>query len=150
MGYCTDTNPYKFPEANFQDPEKINVTAGILGNHIIAPTYLEENLTGVLYSKILQNFIHPMIPEIVANNHDEFENPHSFRPLKGQSHPRMVKVGAVRWSGLLVHPITHHSRLYQIKDYVIPPGTIRELMDRIIVTWASIAPETCQTFRNEF
>lgn len=70
--YWCDENPHVFREGHTQFPEKLNVWAGILGNHIVGPLFLEETLTGQLYLDLLENFIHPLIIDIVENNEEEF------------------------------------------------------------------------------
>ena len=46
--YWSDVNPHIFREGHTQFPEKVNVWAGILGNHIVGPIFINENLTGEL------------------------------------------------------------------------------------------------------
>ncbi|KAG5889187.1 hypothetical protein JTB14_019204 [Gonioctena quinquepunctata] len=54
--------------------EKVNVWAGILGNHIGGPLFSNTNLTGEVYLELLQNAIEPLILEILEDNPDEFGN----------------------------------------------------------------------------
>lgn len=72
--YWSDTNPHIFREKHTQFPEKVNVWAGILGNHIVGPIFLNTNLTGEVYLEMLQNAIEPLILEILEDNPDEFGN----------------------------------------------------------------------------
>lgn len=54
----------------------------LLGNRILGPTKLEENLS----LKMHQKFIHPRIKKIEATNHEEFENPAVFQQDGASSH----------------------------------------------------------------
>ena len=56
--YWSDENPHVFKEGNTQ---KINVWAGILGNAIIGPIFIDENLTGEVYLHLHENVIDPSI-----------------------------------------------------------------------------------------
>jgi len=59
--YWSDENPFIFHEGHTQEPQKVNVWAGILGNAIIGPLFIEENLTGNLYLNMLEDTIDPLI-----------------------------------------------------------------------------------------
>ncbi|MVN24218.1 hypothetical protein GO639_03455, partial [Staphylococcus aureus] len=71
--YWSDTNPHVFRETHIQYPEKINVWAGILGNHIVGPLFIDQNLTGELYLNMLETTVDPLITEIVEANPNEFD-----------------------------------------------------------------------------
>uniref|UniRef100_A0A8D8W2K6 DUF4817 domain-containing protein n=1 Tax=Cacopsylla melanoneura TaxID=428564 RepID=A0A8D8W2K6_9HEMI len=58
--YWSDENPRVIREQHSQRPEKINVWAGIMGNHIIGPLFYRENLTGELYLSMLEDTINPL------------------------------------------------------------------------------------------
>lgn len=72
--YWSDTNPHIFREGHTQFPEKVNVWAGILGNHVIGPIFIRANMTGEIYRNLLEFEIEPQIRQIVSNNQEEFEN----------------------------------------------------------------------------
>jgi hypothetical protein len=72
--YWDTENPHLCREVHTQYPEKLNVWAGILGNSVIGPIFIEENLTGPLYLNLLQNYINPIIVESLENQQDEHEN----------------------------------------------------------------------------
>ena len=59
--YWDNENPHVFREGNAQFRQKINVRAGIFGDDIVGPIFIEENLTGRLYLNILENVIDPLI-----------------------------------------------------------------------------------------
>jgi len=72
--YWDNTNPHIFREGHTQFPQKVNVWAGILGNKIIGPLFIEENLTGDLYLHLLENVIDPLITESLENQTDQHGN----------------------------------------------------------------------------
>lgn len=68
--YWSDENPKHFREGHTQYPEKVNVWAGILGNAIIGPLFIQENLTGELYLNLLEEVIDPLITASLENQLD--------------------------------------------------------------------------------
>ena len=68
--YWSDENPHLFTEGHTQNPQKLNVWAGILGDRIIGPFFIEENLTGEAYREMLNNLIEPSIVYEVENQRD--------------------------------------------------------------------------------
>lgn len=73
--YWDNENPHLFREDHTQHPQKINVWAGILGNEIIGPIFIEDNLTGQLYLNLLENVIDPLITQSLESQVDEEDNP---------------------------------------------------------------------------
>lgn len=73
--YWDNENPHLFREDHTQYPQKLNVWAGILGNEIIGPIFIEENLTGQLYLNLLENVIDPLITQSLESQVDEEDNP---------------------------------------------------------------------------
>lgn len=71
--YWSDVNPHVFRETHTQYPEKVNVWAGILGNHIVGPLFIHENLTGDLYLNMLETTVEPLIVQILEDNPNEFD-----------------------------------------------------------------------------
>ncbi|KAJ8941024.1 hypothetical protein NQ318_004181 [Aromia moschata] len=72
MRYRSDVNPHVFREGHSQYPEKRKVWAGIMGNHIVGPLFIEGNLNGQQYLDMLEDLIHPLIVEIAEAHPDEF------------------------------------------------------------------------------
>ncbi|XP_072398072.1 uncharacterized protein [Diabrotica undecimpunctata] len=70
--YWSDENPRLFRECHTQFPTKLNVWAGILGNHIIGPFFIKGNLTGESYLNLLETQIIPAIHDVLTNNPGEF------------------------------------------------------------------------------
>lgn len=69
--YWSDVNPHLFVEGESQWPEKINVWAGIFGDKIVGPLFIEGNINGENYLNMLQESVDPLITEIVENEVDE-------------------------------------------------------------------------------
>lgn len=46
--YLSDTNSHWFWETHRQHPQKLNVWAGILGDHIVGPLFIDVNLNGII------------------------------------------------------------------------------------------------------
>lgn len=66
--YWSDHNPHWMIEHRTQHPQKLNVWAGIIGNHIIGPFFLDGNLTSIYYLDLLRNRI---IPNLINLYHDQ-------------------------------------------------------------------------------
>ncbi|KAJ8944596.1 hypothetical protein NQ318_006010 [Aromia moschata] len=59
--YWSDFNPHIIREGHTQYPQIVNVWAGILGNTIIGPLFINENLNGEIYTEMLDRAIEPLI-----------------------------------------------------------------------------------------
>ncbi|KAJ8944850.1 hypothetical protein NQ318_012999 [Aromia moschata] len=53
--YLSRENPQWMRELRTQNPEKVNVWAGIIGENIIGPFFIDGNLNGETYLALLQN-----------------------------------------------------------------------------------------------
>lgn len=73
--YWSDENPYIFREGHTQVPQKLNVWAGILGNAIVGPIFIDGTLNGGMYLELLDNVIDPLITEQLENQRDPEGNP---------------------------------------------------------------------------
>lgn len=67
--YWSDINPQSFKETHTQHPHNLLVWAGILGNQILAPLFIDGKLNRAIHLEILENIIDSMITEIVGNDH---------------------------------------------------------------------------------
>ncbi|KAJ8962106.1 hypothetical protein NQ318_018060, partial [Aromia moschata] len=56
---CTREYPHWMRELHTQNPEKVNVWAGITGENIIDPFFVDVNLNGRTYLALLQNNVIP-------------------------------------------------------------------------------------------
>lgn len=65
--YWSTENPHWIREEHTQYPQKVNVWAGIVGNHIIGPFFIEGNLNGDNYLALLQNDVVPTLINLYPN-----------------------------------------------------------------------------------
>ncbi|KAJ8912413.1 hypothetical protein NQ315_013480, partial [Exocentrus adspersus] len=65
--YWSRNNPRWMRESHTQYPQKINVWAGIIGDKIIGPFFIEGNLNGPAYLNLLQNSIIPELARLFPN-----------------------------------------------------------------------------------
>lgn len=65
--YWSDFNPHVYREGHTQRLQKLNVWASILGNYVIGPLFINENLTGELYLLLLRYVIDPLTTQVVEN-----------------------------------------------------------------------------------
>lgn len=59
--YWDNSNPNLTIETHTQHPQKLNVWAGIIGNQVIGPFFINGNLSAALYLQMLQNEIIPAL-----------------------------------------------------------------------------------------
>lgn len=57
-------NPRRRTDYRTQYPQKLNVWAGMIGNHVLGPFFIAGNLTAQVYLDLLQNDIVPAIQEL--------------------------------------------------------------------------------------
>lgn len=67
LRYWSIENQHRQLNLRTQYPEKLNVWAGIYGNNIIGPFFINRNLNGETYLNLLQNEIVPAIRAINPN-----------------------------------------------------------------------------------
>lgn len=166
--YWCDENPHEFRAGHTQFPQKINVWAGILGDHIIGPIFLEENLNGPRYLQMLQDTITPSINEIIAQNPHEFNldvtfqqdgaPPHYFRGVRNyldEWYPgRWIgRRGPTEWPARSpdLTPLDYFLWGY-VKSVVFKTvcGSLAELRRRIVEVCSEITPQTLHNVREEF
>lgn len=71
--YWSFENPHWAEEYHTQHPQKINVWAGIIGERIVGPFFMNENLTGTRYLNLLQNEIVPALTNLFPNENGELD-----------------------------------------------------------------------------
>lgn len=77
--YWSDTNSHWYREAHTQYPQKLNVWVGILGDHIVGPLFINDNLNGASYLELLENNIDPLITDILENDGNLLEDQITFQ-----------------------------------------------------------------------
>ncbi|XP_050307516.1 uncharacterized protein LOC126744202 [Anthonomus grandis grandis] len=63
-------NPYAKRQNSFQYRFSVNVWAGVIGNQVIGPHYLPDNLNGDNYLEFLQNDLPELLAEVPVFNED--------------------------------------------------------------------------------
>lgn len=172
--YWDNENPHLFREDHTQYPQKINVWAGILGNEIIGPIFMEENLTGELYVNLLENVIDLLITQSLENQADQegdmeldeqnlyFQQdgapPHYALPVRAWLNERypgkwIGRRGPVEWPARSpdLTPLDFFLWGY-LKSivYKTAPESIPELRNRITEGCRQINRQTFQNVREEF
>lgn len=72
--YWCEKNPNEYRQAHTQRPQKQNVWAGILGNEIIGPFFIDGNLNGSKYIIMLHNQIVPALRASAARQQIHWED----------------------------------------------------------------------------
>ncbi|KAG5889937.1 hypothetical protein JTB14_028946 [Gonioctena quinquepunctata] len=167
--YWSDANPHLFRETHTQFPQKVNVWAGILGNHIVGPLFLNTNSTGEVYLELLQNAIESLILEILEDNPDEFGNleitfqqdgapPHYYgavrRYLDEEYRGRWIgRRGSTEWPARSpdLTPLNFFLWGYlESKVYATEPNNIDVLKQRIVAECEAVSADTFAKVRQEF
>jgi hypothetical protein len=58
-------NPYAIKEIDTQWPNKVNVWAGMIGNHILGTFFIDGNLNRVKYMELLIMQVGPALNEVI-------------------------------------------------------------------------------------
>lgn len=166
--FWSDENPFLIREDHTQRPQKLNVWAGILGDHIIGPFFLEENLNGQNYLNLLENLIYPHIVEIMEQDHNLMEDelvfqqdgapPHYALPVRqflDATFPEhwIGRRGPVEWPARSpdLTPLDFFLWGYlKSKVYETQPASLEELRQRITYECQRITPEVLQNVRQSF
>ncbi|KAL3288976.1 hypothetical protein HHI36_003419 [Cryptolaemus montrouzieri] len=90
--YWTDSRPQIFHGIHTLQPQKLNVWVGIYCDHLIGPFFIPGNLTGELYYQLLEEFIDPVITEIIENDPRYSENEVVFQQDGASPHFAQVRV----------------------------------------------------------
>lgn len=168
--YWSNENPHWMREEHTQYPEKINVWAGIVGNHIVGPFFIDGNLNGDKYLELLQNNVVPTLtnlypdpanPQVPANNiwfQQDGAPPHyqiNVRQYLNQIFPNrwIGRRGSIEWPArspdlsLLDYFLWGYvkSIVYKTK-----PLNLDDLKRRITVAIRSVTPEMLSNVRRHF
>lgn len=161
--YWSDNNPHWMVEAHTQRPQKLNVWAGILGETIVGPFFIEGNLNGVKYLEMLQEHIVPAINEIVQGTFNPvFQQdgapPHynvNVRTFLDQQFPGqwIGRRGAIEWpprSPDLAPLDFFFWGFLKSKVYVTKPQNLDDLRIRIENACQLITPEMLRNVQAAF
>jgi len=166
--YWSDSNPHLFREVHSQYPEKINVWAGIFGNHIVGPFFIAGNLRGDMYLDMLENTIEPRITEIIENDVNYSENdihfqqdgapPHYVAPVRQflDTHfPNqwIGRRGPIEWPPRSpdLSPLDYFLWGHlKSKVFSTKPNSIQDLQERITTECRKITADILENVRNRF
>lgn len=172
--YWSNENPHVFREGHTQNPQKVNVWAGILGNTIIGPLFIEGNLTGDLYLNMLEETIDNLITHELETQIDAEGNlvlqedllsfqqdgapPHYFGPVRHWLNERFPdrwigRRGAIEWPPRSPDLTPLDFFLWgHLKTvvYKTQPADIDDLKRRIVAACRSLPAEVFRNVREEF
>lgn len=166
--YWSDANPRIFHEVHTQTPQKLNVWAGIFGDRLIGPIFLDGNLTGEMYLNLIENIVHPLLVDIVENDDrysaDEltFQQdgapPHFARPVTDFLNATFPgqwigRRGPTEWPARSPDLTPLDFFLWghlKSKIYSTEPESLEDLRQRIVNECRQITPEHLQNVRNRF
>lgn len=72
--YWCEANPNEHRQAHTQRPQKLNVWAGILGDEVIGPFFIDGNLDGPTYILLLHNQIVPAMRASAIRQNNPWED----------------------------------------------------------------------------
>lgn len=168
--YWSNQNPHWIRESHSQYPEKVNVWAGIIGDHVIGPKFFNGNLTGEQYLAFLQEDLIPCLSALFPNpiDPDLFDDriwfqqdgapPHFAlnvrRYLDENFRNRWIgRRGAIEWPARSpdLTPMDFFLWGYlKSKVFVNKPDSIDTLKERITHEIRQIPPEMLRNARNGF
>lgn len=168
--YWSDFNPRIYHEVHTQQPQKLNVWAGIFGDHLVGPFFLPGNLTGEMYLELLQGAIDPALTAIIENQNDRryianrlmFQQdgapPHyalRVRQYLDQTFPgRWIgRRGAIEWPPRSpdLSPLDFFLWGHlKSKIYATQPTSLEDLRQRIVNECLQITPQILQNVRQRF
>jgi len=166
--YWSDTNPRIYNEVHTQHPQKLNVWAGIFGDHIIGPFFLPGNLNGDTYLDLLVNAVNPALIEIVQNDQryrgenpifqQDGAPPHYALPVRqflDETFPgRWIgRRGAIEWPARSPDFSPLDFFLWghlKSKIYATEPESLDDLRNRITNECQRITPDMLRNVREHF
>lgn len=163
--YWSGTNPHWFHEGHTQHPQTLNVWAGIYGDRIIGPIFINGTLNGLKYLEMLREDIVPALIDVNRGQAEEFPPifqqdgapPHYYLPvrefLNNQFDNRWIgRRGPIEWPARSpdLSPLDFFLWGYVKNEvYKTKPRNIEELKQRI-VTSCRIPPQMLQNVRKAF
>ncbi|XP_067130452.1 uncharacterized protein [Centruroides vittatus] len=166
--YWSDNNPSIFHEVHSQTPQKLNVWAGIFGDRLLGPIFLDSNQTGESYLDLLENVVHPLLVDIVELDDRYLEDRLTFQQDGAPPHcaRSVIEFLNTAFSGHWIGrrgPLEWPARSPDLspldfflwghlksKIYATEPRSLEELRQRIIDECCQITPETFRSVRNRF
>lgn len=157
-------NPHVRMDYRTQYPQKLNVWAGIIGNNVIGPFFIDGNLNGQRYLELLQNQIIPSLQQLPVDFQQIFyqqdgcpaHNTVAVQAYLNDTFPNRVisTRGTIPWParspdlsvndfffwGYIKEIIYKHERL----------SNLNELRQKIIDAFATVTPEMLTNVRQSF
>jgi transposase len=163
--YWSQENQHRTLSLRTQYPQKLNVWAGILGDNIIGPFFIDGNLNGAKYLQLLQNNIIPAVLQLqnvdinrVWYQHDGCPAHNAAREYLNTIFPNRVisRDGTIKWPprspdltpldffiwGYIKETIYQHQHERAIN--------LDELRNKILNAFQNINPEMLQNARTSF
>lgn len=167
--YWSRINPHWMMEAHTQRPQKLNVWAGVIGDHIVGPFFFNETLTGQRYLDFLRNDLMPALIAIFPNNanpnlldeniwfQQDGAPPHFARPVRqflDECFPRkwIGRRGEIEWPPRSPDLTPFDFFLWgylKSKVYVNRPQNLEELQNRIRNEIDRITPQVISNVLEE-
>ena len=164
--YWATENPHEFRETHTQFPVKVNVWCGILGDKIVGPFFLDQNLDGPLYLTLLEDAIVPKIVEIIESGNEDFDPwfqqdgapPHfalAVRNFLNAEFPgRWIgRRGSIEWPARSpdLNPLDFFLWGHlKSKVFETAPRDIQDLKQRIVEECGKITPKMLENVRKAF
>lgn len=156
--YWSDDNPHWMRESHTQKPEKVNVWAGIVGNHIVGPFIINGNLNGVTYELMLRETIIPALRAVLGRSYNTvwFQQdgapPHYALQVRAlldrEFRNRWIgRRGAIEWPPRSpdLNPLDFFLWGYlKQRVFLTKPANTEELIHRITEETRQIPPEMIQ------
>lgn len=167
--YWAEENPHWMRQSHTQRPQKINVWAGIVGDHVVGPIFI-ENLNGARYLDMLREQVVPTLAELFPNPlepnlpneriwlQQDGAPPHYALPVRNYlndtfPHRWIGRRGFIEWPARSpdLTPLDFFLWGY-LKNRVFKtqPANLDELRNRITGEIRNITPEVLNRVREQF
>lgn len=161
--YWSRKNPHLYVQNHTQYYQSVNVWAGILGNNIIGPYFIDGTLNFEKYRNLLINEVLPNIAEVTENEvwfQQDGAPAHSARQitelLNNTFHEKWIgRYGPIKWparspdlspNDFFLWGNLHQQVYNQIEKY----PNVMALKDKIVQSCFNITPRQLSNVRNSF
>ncbi|KAJ8955133.1 hypothetical protein NQ318_009026 [Aromia moschata] len=136
-------------EIHTQNPEKVNVWAGVIGENVIGPFFIDGNLNGETYLALLQNNVVPTMVNLCSTEGNLQLPALSPHNLSKSLERRRDSVESAR-SPVLTPLDFFLSGYVKSMVYKTKPDDLADLRRRIILAIRSITPQVLINARRHF
>lgn len=162
--YWATENPHVYVNTHTQYRQQVNVWAGILGNNIIGPFFIEGRLTGERYLQLLMENICPNIDAVADDMHtiwyqQDGAPAHYYQPVRDFLNEHFEnswigREGYIRWPPRSPDLSPNDFFLWgYLKDKIYshtPHQDVDSLKDSIVAAVFDITPQILQNVRRAF